>query len=109
MIMRRWTLVSIVGSALLVGAGEAQSVEYDYNVGPNYVDMSGSSCRSTLEQDTNLQRLPGEVMAAFSSATVVCPVNRRSTTVYGRTGAALDADTILTVTSMTVTATDGGS
>jgi hypothetical protein len=107
MTVRRWIVMSILGSALLAGTSEAQQ-EYNYNVGPNYVDMSGTSCRSTLEQDTNLQRLPGEVQAAFSSATVVCPVNRRGTGVYGRPGN-LNSETILTVTSMTVTATDAGT
>ena len=91
------------------GSGQAQAVDYNYNVGPNYVDMSGTSCRSTVERDTNLQRLPGEVQAAFSAARVVCPVNRRSTTIYARTGDLLNSETILTVTSMTVTATDAGS
>ena len=55
-------------------------------------------------------RAPGEIQAAFAARSVVCPVSRRATTFYLQSrGDAINADAALTVTNMTVAATDAGS
>jgi hypothetical protein len=108
---RQWTVTSILGASLLSASGAGLAQEYRYDVGPNYVDVSGAACRATLEErEPELLRAPGEIQAAFSSASIVCPVSRRSTTFYAQSrGDGTNADAALTVTQMTVTATDAGS
>jgi hypothetical protein len=106
---RQWVVASGVSAGLLIAAaGSSFAQQYIYNVGPNYVDLSGSSCRASIESgEQDLVRAPGEIHAAYSSATVVCPVARRATTYYGVVRG--DADAAVNVTAMSVTATDGGT
>jgi hypothetical protein len=109
---RQWALTSIVATGLLAAAsGSGLAQEYRYNVGPNYVDQSGTSCRATTEAgELDLLRAPGEIQAAFAAASVVCPINRRATTFYlVSRGDSTNHDTAVTVTNMSVTATDAGS
>lgn len=109
--LKQWALTSMVGFGLLLAAsGLAWAQAYKYDVGPNYVDLSGTSCRATTEWgEVNLVRTPGAIQA-LSARSVVCPVSRRSTTFYGVTrGDSTNPDAALTVTNMTVTATDAGS
>jgi hypothetical protein len=106
-----WASMSILGLSLATAGSVWAQSEYRYDVGPNYINLSGSSCRSTTPGgETNLLRAPGEIQAAFAPGNVVCPVSRRSTTFYGVSrGDSTNADAALTVTNMTVTATDAGS
>jgi hypothetical protein len=86
--------------------------EYRYDVGPNYIDQSGSSCRAGSEaNEVNVFRAPGEIQARGTGQTMVfCPVTRRTTTFYGVSrGTTANPDTALTVTNLTVTATDAGT
>jgi hypothetical protein len=109
---RQWALTSIAGAGLLTAAtGSGFAQEFRYDVGPNYVDQSGTSCRATTEAgEVNLLRTPGEIqVVGDTTRAVICPVNRRTTTFYLQArGTAADHDTAVNVTDMTVTATDAG-
>jgi hypothetical protein len=102
---------TVVGAGLIYAStAQGELAGYTYDVGPNYVEMSGASCRATSEEgETNLNRLNGSVIALTSGTNVVCPINRRSTTMYARTGNTANPDTTLTVNSLTVVARDPGS
>ena len=109
---RQWAFTSIAGASLLTAAsGSGLAQEYRYDVGPNYVDQSATSCRATTEVgEVNLFRSPGEIQAVGGIRFVVCPVSRRATTFYMQArGDNTNPDTAVNVTNMTVTATDAGN
>jgi len=104
-------LIAALGGTMLVAFSvNVGAVEYNYNVGPNYAETSGTSCRATTEaKEYNIQRGTGQIGPILGSERVVCPINRRGTCVYGRTGNTQFPEMELTVNSVTVTLNDSSS
>jgi len=64
-------------------------VTYIYNVGPNTINISATSCRATdrATEESKVTRQAGAVYVSSSTATkVYCPIQRRGTTFYGVSG-----------------------
>jgi hypothetical protein len=106
----QWVLAGLGGTTLVAVTFNVGAVEYNYNVGPNYADASGTACRATTEaREYNIQRGAGQIGPILGSERVVCPINRRGTSVYGRLGNTVNPETELTVNSVTVTLNDSSS
>lgn len=76
---------SLALAGLLV-ASSAQAQAYVYKTGSNFVDMSGSRCRTqTLAQEANVIRPDGSLLVTSSVSNVglFCPLTRRGTEYYG--------------------------
>jgi hypothetical protein len=77
---QRWTLML----ALLLSSSSAAA--YVYRLGPNYVDMPGSSCRApTIGEENNLFHDLGttQIDPAVALQRVQCAIPRRGTSFYG--------------------------
>jgi len=107
----QWTLAALGGATLVAVSFDVKAVEYIYNVGPNYAETSGTACRATTEarEVANIQRGTGQIGSIRGTERVVCPINRRGTTVYGRLGTSVNPETELTVNSVTVTLNDSST
>jgi hypothetical protein len=79
-----------VGAAVLTlpSAGMSQQQTYIYNVGPNVINQSASSCRAASQTDDQyVVRAAGEVsVPAGISLAVYCPLQRRNNAFYGISG-----------------------
>jgi hypothetical protein len=73
----------VVATALL---GPAAALAYTYDRGPNWVNLSATSCHAARGSDElKILRAPGEAKTSSSGApyvTYFCPINRRNTTFY---------------------------
>lgn len=77
-------LVAVVVVTALASTAEAQN-RYVYDVGPNIVNMSGSSCRTaSLTLETNVYHDSGntQVKSGMPVQRLYCPVPRRGTVFY---------------------------
>jgi hypothetical protein len=90
---------------------------YNYNVGPNWVNLSASSCRAESHAaEGHLLKAPGEVrvvnFVAPSGLDLQCPITRRSTTYYSAylaNPAVADRELKINVQSIVVRAQDNGA
>lgn len=104
---------AVVAAALTLSASAANA--YTYNTGPNWVNMSGASCRGdTATSDALLQREAGAITVgpnASITATLWCPLQRRGTSFYElikNTGTGSNRDLSVTVGSINVSLTGTG-
>ena len=86
--MKRKTIFLALLCGLPSGASATNPPpQYIYNVGPNVVNMAGSSCRGrdeNTERTFNVVRSAGSLFVFQDSGTfdAFCPFQRRNTTVY---------------------------
>jgi len=111
MMINRLQALSLIGIVTL-GAATA-SAQYTYNVGPNYVNQSATSCRADnpLTEKNKLvnHSADGVSVGAASAGTTrfFCPLNVRGHSFYGNPGGNLDGELIVNVQSVVVRAQDG--
>lgn len=70
-------------AAILLSAASAHA--YVYNVGPNYVNMPGSSCRTrNSTTESTVTHAAGDTRVNFTSRSqrLYCPIPRRGTSYY---------------------------
>src|SRR6187399_940449 len=105
----------LAGAILIVTSVVAPLVgaqTYTYNVGPNWVNMSGSRCRPAVT-DSETTLIHGgvytQVVTNFSgNQTLYCPITRRATSFYQDAFTAPDSIfKKVTVTDLTLRASDG--
>ena len=78
---RRMKIGLLAGAAVVLLA--AQALAWTYNVGPNWVNLSATSCHGfSGPEEARLVRGPGEVKVTGGSQTLYCPINRRGTLFY---------------------------
>jgi hypothetical protein len=78
----KYRLASLATVMLVASSADA----YVYNVGPNYVNLPGSSCRApTSGNENNVYHDTGwtQVKSAVALQRVHCPIVRRATHFYG--------------------------
>lgn len=110
---REVCLAAGIAAACCVPATAKADVTYVYNVGPNYVNIGGDSCRATTETDeinASVNRNAGMLLAYqdWPPLVMYCPLPRRNTTFYG-VNSDLDEDTNVDLSSVTVWLLGGGS
>lgn len=74
-----------LAAAAAVTCVAAQVLAWTYDVGPNWVNLSATSCHGfSGPQEAKLVRSVGEVKVTGGSSQVLyCPINRRGTMFYG--------------------------
>src|SRR6188472_1085902 len=105
----------LAGAILIVTSVVAPLVgaqTYTYNIGPNYVNMSGGRCRPAVS-DTETSLIHGgvytQVVTNYSgNQTLYCPITRRGTSFYQNALTAPDSVVKnVTLTDLTLRASDG--
>jgi hypothetical protein len=82
--MKYRTALAVAAPALLLSSAPADA--YIYNVGPNYVNMSGTSCRTQgVTTEPNVRHHAGstQVIPNANLQRLFCPISRRGTSFYG--------------------------
>lgn len=98
--------IGLAAILLLPSVAMAQE-HYVYNVGPNYINQSGSSCRTeSRATEADVYRLGGHIQVWRNAGKYVyCPLVRRNTTYYGVSGSDSQASSFANV-NITVKASD---
>ncbi len=101
-----WAVAAIL---LLPSLAMAQD-QYVYNVGPNYLNLSSSGCRTeSRATEADVYRLSGALQVWRNSGKYVyCPLTRRGTTYYGVSGTDAQATDFANV-NITVKAQDSSA
>jgi len=100
-------------AAIAIPAVALADTTYIYNVGPNYVNMSGTSCRPSRSAYDSIGFAGGEVINKSASGTsakrIYCPIDRRMTSNYTVNAAPGFSDRKIVMQSLTVFASRAGT
>lgn len=111
--MRRTAVALCLTIGAVILTSSAAQAQWTYNVGPNYVNQAGTSCRASNTVTENSQivnHLAGYVSTSQSTVgttRLYCPLNVRNHSFYGTPGGNFDGELITNVSTVAVNAMDG--